>query len=201
MPHFIIVLVLLPYINLVNLSWIIKCLFLRNMKPLILMQLKNCKHMFGPHRGPLPSTSSVKYHYETHMTTNTLMKQCEGLNGDLKIEHKKTTKRARLQTLMSQAPNCWNRERTEPSLDWALCVVQIFHLLLLGRSPVQLLFFFCSFFLIKSALSLGYLVGLTLSRVLKVIINKSWSCFDDFDTRLEAFPHQDVINLVVIIPC
>ena len=32
MPHFIIVLML--YINLSNLSWIIKCLFLRNMEPL-----------------------------------------------------------------------------------------------------------------------------------------------------------------------
>ena len=32
MSHFMIVLI--PYINLLNLSWIIKCLFLRNMKPL-----------------------------------------------------------------------------------------------------------------------------------------------------------------------
>ena len=32
MQHFMIVLV--PYINLLNLSWIIKCLFLRNMEPL-----------------------------------------------------------------------------------------------------------------------------------------------------------------------
>ena len=31
MPHFMIVLI--PYINLLNLSWIIKCLFLRNMEP------------------------------------------------------------------------------------------------------------------------------------------------------------------------
>ena len=32
MPHFMIVLI--PYINLLNLSWIMKCLFLRNMEPL-----------------------------------------------------------------------------------------------------------------------------------------------------------------------
>ena len=32
MPHFMIVLI--PYINLLNLSWIINCLFLRNMEPL-----------------------------------------------------------------------------------------------------------------------------------------------------------------------
>ena len=32
MPHFMIVLI--PYINILNLSWIIKCLFLRNMEPL-----------------------------------------------------------------------------------------------------------------------------------------------------------------------
>ena len=32
MPHFMIVLI--PYINLLNLSWIIKCLFLSNMEPL-----------------------------------------------------------------------------------------------------------------------------------------------------------------------
>ena len=32
MPHFVIVLI--PYINLLNLPWIIKCLFLRNMEPL-----------------------------------------------------------------------------------------------------------------------------------------------------------------------
>ena len=32
MPHFMIVLI--PYINLLNLSWIVKCLFLRNMEPL-----------------------------------------------------------------------------------------------------------------------------------------------------------------------
>ena len=32
MPHFMIVVI--PYINLLNLSWIIKSLFLRNMKPL-----------------------------------------------------------------------------------------------------------------------------------------------------------------------
>ena len=32
MPHFMIVLIL--YINLLNLSWIKKCLFLRNMEPL-----------------------------------------------------------------------------------------------------------------------------------------------------------------------
>ena len=31
MPHFIIVLI--KYINLLNLSWIMKCLFLRNMEP------------------------------------------------------------------------------------------------------------------------------------------------------------------------
>ena len=32
-PHFMIVLIL-PYINLLNLSWIIKCIFLRKMEPL-----------------------------------------------------------------------------------------------------------------------------------------------------------------------
>ena len=32
MPHFMIVLI--PYINISNLSWRIKCLFLRNMEPL-----------------------------------------------------------------------------------------------------------------------------------------------------------------------
>ena len=32
MPHFMIVSI--PYINLLNLSWIIKCLFLRNMESL-----------------------------------------------------------------------------------------------------------------------------------------------------------------------
>ena len=32
MPHFMIVLI--TYINLLNLSWIIKCLFLRNLEPL-----------------------------------------------------------------------------------------------------------------------------------------------------------------------
>ena len=32
MPHFMIVLI--PYINLLNLSWIKKCLFLRNMESL-----------------------------------------------------------------------------------------------------------------------------------------------------------------------
>ena len=32
MPHFMIVLI--PYINLLNLSWIIKCLFLRDIEPL-----------------------------------------------------------------------------------------------------------------------------------------------------------------------
>ena len=36
MPHLMIVLI--PYINLLNLSWIIKCLFLRNMKPLVVGQ-------------------------------------------------------------------------------------------------------------------------------------------------------------------
>ena len=36
MPHFMIVMIqLIPSINLLNLSWIIKCLFLRNMEPLI----------------------------------------------------------------------------------------------------------------------------------------------------------------------
>ena len=49
MPHFMIVLI--PYINLLNLSWIIKCLFLRNMEPLKL-QYKGCsgelpQDMFG----------------------------------------------------------------------------------------------------------------------------------------------------------
>ena len=34
MPHFIIVLILYMYINSLNLSWIKKCLFLRNMEPL-----------------------------------------------------------------------------------------------------------------------------------------------------------------------
>ena len=34
-PHFMIVLI--PYINLLNISWIIKSLFLRNMEP-----LRNC---------------------------------------------------------------------------------------------------------------------------------------------------------------
>ena len=33
MPHFMIVII--PYVNLLNLSWIIKCLFLRNMEPFI----------------------------------------------------------------------------------------------------------------------------------------------------------------------
>ena len=33
MSHFMIV--IMPYINLLNLSWIKKCLFLRNMEPLI----------------------------------------------------------------------------------------------------------------------------------------------------------------------
>ena len=32
MPHFMIILI--PYINLLNLSWIIKCLFLRTVEPL-----------------------------------------------------------------------------------------------------------------------------------------------------------------------
>ena len=34
MPHFMIVLHVMPYVNLLNLSWIIKCLFLRNMETL-----------------------------------------------------------------------------------------------------------------------------------------------------------------------
>ena len=34
-PHFMIVVI--PYINLINLSWIIKCLFLRNMEPLMIL--------------------------------------------------------------------------------------------------------------------------------------------------------------------
>ena len=42
-PYFIIV--LLPYINLLNLSWIKKCLFLRNMKPLKLI----CSKTLGGH--------------------------------------------------------------------------------------------------------------------------------------------------------
>ena len=37
MPHFMIVLI--PYINLLNFSWIIKCLFLRNMEPLSLRKI------------------------------------------------------------------------------------------------------------------------------------------------------------------
>ena len=36
MPHFMIVLI--PYINLLNLSWIIKYLFLSNMEPLITLE-------------------------------------------------------------------------------------------------------------------------------------------------------------------
>ena len=31
--------VLIPYINLLKLSWIIKCLFLRNMKPLLVFSI------------------------------------------------------------------------------------------------------------------------------------------------------------------
>ena len=46
-PHFMTVLI--PYINLLNLSWIIKCLFLRNMEPLRLMPPKwSCKIKFNP---------------------------------------------------------------------------------------------------------------------------------------------------------
>ena len=39
MPHFMTVLIL--YINLLNLSWIIKCLFLKNMEPLKQTKKKN----------------------------------------------------------------------------------------------------------------------------------------------------------------
>ena len=39
MPHFMIVLIL--YINLLNLSWIIKCVFLMNMEPL--------RYVYAPH--------------------------------------------------------------------------------------------------------------------------------------------------------
>ena len=45
MPHFMIVLI--PYINLLNLSWIIKCLFFRNVEPLIWLIFLLKKMNFG----------------------------------------------------------------------------------------------------------------------------------------------------------
>ena len=38
MPYFMIVLI--PYISLLNISWILKCLFLKNMEPLTLVSRK-----------------------------------------------------------------------------------------------------------------------------------------------------------------
>ena len=53
MPHFMIVLI--PYINLLNLSWVIKCLFLRNIEPLLFCHFvlgfnitKTCLYNFDP---------------------------------------------------------------------------------------------------------------------------------------------------------
>ena len=40
-----------------------------------------------------PTFRTRKHHNETHIITNTMMKQSKGLNGDLKAEHKKTTNR------------------------------------------------------------------------------------------------------------
>ena len=48
----------------------------------------NYKYMFGPHGDFLPS---VKYHSETHIVKITVMKRSEELNGDLKLQYKKTT--------------------------------------------------------------------------------------------------------------
>ena len=55
----------------------------------------NYKHMFGPHRGPLPRHWNIIF-------TNTMLKQSTGLDGDLKPEHKKIT---RLQLRVSRL---WN---------------------------------------------------------------------------------------------
>ena len=38
--------VLIPYINLLNLSWFIKCLILRNMEPLKALEKLNAIHYF-----------------------------------------------------------------------------------------------------------------------------------------------------------
>ena len=79
--------VLILYINLFNLSWIIKYQFLRNMEPFILMQFF------------ITNISSVKPHSETHKIENTLMKPSKGLNGDLKPEHKTTTNRSTMSSI------------------------------------------------------------------------------------------------------
>ena len=52
MPHFMIVLI--PYINLLNLFWIIKCIFSRNMEPLkeVIPNLKESQILKGPNNFP-----------------------------------------------------------------------------------------------------------------------------------------------------
>ena len=66
MPHFMIVLI--PYINSLNLSWIIKCLFLRNMEPLRILILyfenwASCLHCQSHNYFNVYSRELVKQQY------------------------------------------------------------------------------------------------------------------------------------------
>ena len=64
MPHFMIV--LMPYVNLLNLSWIIKCPFLRNMEPLPYLCLVSHKKPLANSVDPDQKPRSVASDQDLH---------------------------------------------------------------------------------------------------------------------------------------
>ena len=83
MPHFMIVFIL--YINLSNLSWIIKCLFLRNMEPLITNGL-----CLSQHYGTCNMEIRLSYHCTIYMgPLSAQQESCWADNGPVWIKVEK----------------------------------------------------------------------------------------------------------------